>query len=485
MHRVSGGGWSESESLPADADGNEEEELLSGDLIPTIVSSRLSLLLLATSQKRSVPSAVRADRSARFRRASQLQQAEVTTAAQCDNSGGKIAAATADSSFFPTPLHEACASPDATLLQLRTELARSPSSASVTDCLGRLPLHVLGDNTGLVSTTVGKAVATKFALQLMNVYPEALTAADRDGFYPFASLIGDWEQWSYRSAAEKKSSTSAMKPATRIFGRITDAVAQTGSGISNAVEKSFQTASSLMSEHGGDSSLTERGRRSPADGGDNARALSSRSAFPRIVLWDEVEWCFEMLSLAMDELGGKSGGLHPMENSGTSSDDLNERDIDARWLLAKHLPTKIPSILKTILLIDSGGDEGSARKVLLQSSLVRAMLLQPESVGDWITTMIRKRGITSRYAVDYLTMVSGTTVEDYVGAFRPVLLVDKEHYQASKSAVFNAIDRLDGTIASLVTLGEKETERAVSTTVIWCEYLRQSLRRLLITREPR
>jgi hypothetical protein len=476
LNRVSGG-LSESEALGSEEGGS----LLGGDQIPTSVASRLNLLLSATSQRRSVPASVRSDRAARLHRAAQLQQSQAATTADASQNGG---AATADDAAFPTALHRACASPDATLLQLQTELAKSPPSASVVDCLGRLPLHVLGDNAALVSTALGRATATKFALQLMKVHPEALTTPDRDGFYPFASLIGDWEQWSYRPAAassKRGSSAMGMKTggaATRLVGRITDAVAQAGTGISSAAEKSFQAAAaSLASEHLADSPLTDREEQGLAGSGDDARpVLSSRSSFPRIELWDEVNWCFEMLSLAMDELGGKSGGLHPMENAGgasSSSDDLNERDIDARWLLAKHLPTMIPSILKTILLIDSGGDEGSARKVLLQSSLVRAILLQPESVGDWITAMIRKRGIASRFAVDYLAMVSGTTVEDYVGAFRPVLLVDKEDYQASRSAVFNAIDGLEGTIASLATLVEKETERAVSTSVIWCEYARR------------
>jgi hypothetical protein len=84
--------------------------------------------------------------------------------------------------------------------------------------------------------------------------------------------------------------------------------------------------------------------------------------------------------------------------------------------------------------------------------------------------MIRKRGIASQFAVDYLAMVSGTSVEDYVGAFRPILSIDREDFQSARSAVFTKIDELEGTVASLVTLGEKEIERAVSTTVIWCTF---------------
>lgn len=419
--------------------------------VPSSISARLNVLLLATSSKRSVPPAVRAERAARVQRAVQ---------SSTDSNGEPLA------DPFPTQLHRVCANPDASLLHLQTELARTPSSASVTDCLGRLPLHVLGDNTGLVSSAVGRATATKFAHQLMRVYPEAITASDAAGFYPFVGLIYDWEQHSYRHA-DKKQRTGAstmLQPATRLFGRITDVVSQTGTGISNAMEKSYQAAASFVT----DPAAGESSARDGISAGAGPGSFSFRNLFPRIAIWDEVEWCFEMLSIEMEELGGKSGGLYPSENDATS-EDLNERDLDARLLLAKHLLTKMPSIIKTILLIDSGGDEGTTRKVLLQSPLFRAMLLQKESVGDWLTAMIRKRGMASQFAVDYLSMVSGTTIEDYVGLFRPVLLVDKEEFQYARTAVFQAIDELDGTVASLVTLGEKEIERAVTTTVIWCK----------------
>jgi hypothetical protein len=84
--------------------------------------------------------------------------------------------------------------------------------------------------------------------------------------------------------------------------------------------------------------------------------------------------------------------------------------------------------------------------------------------------MIRKGGFFSRWAIDYLALVSDTTIDDYIGRFRHGTPADKEAFHLARLGVFNAVDALDGTVASLVILEEREMERAASTSVIWCEY---------------
>lgn len=419
-HRASSHFSSEGDDSGSNRDGK----------VPDEVGARLKLLLSASMARKSIPKEVKAMRDARL--------------TGMDTDVGQTSP--------PTKLHFLCAQESVSLLHLQTELASSPSSASLPDAQGRLPLHILGDNVDLISTKYGKSTASKFALHLMKVYPEAITTPDALGFYPFVSLVHDWEKWTYQSFDCKRAPSKMFVPASRLFGRVADAVTNAGVEFSHAMERSFH--GSLPTNTEISSSLS--------------KAVSTH-LFPRVTLWEDVEWCLEMLSVAMDELGGRNGGLHDSEND--ASGEFNERDYEARNLLAKHLPLVVPSIIKTLLLIEGGEVEGTARKRIVQSSIFRAMLLRPESVGDWLTSMIRKRGLPSKRAIDYLTLVSSTSVEDYVGGFRTSLPVDKEAFHEARTEVFNAIDELDGAIASLVILGEREVERAVSTSVIWCKFM--------------
>jgi hypothetical protein len=64
-------------------------------------------------------------------------------------------------------------------------------------------------------------------------------------------------------------------------------------------------------------------------------------------------------------------------------------------------------------------------------------------------------------------MLSQTSVEDYVGGFRTILLEDIDNFDEHRCRLFDAVEGLPGTIASLVILDERETERAAATQVAW------------------
>ena len=81
--------------------------------------------------------------------------------------------------------------------------------------------------------------------------------------------------------------------------------------------------------------------------------------------------------------------------------------------------------------------------------------------------MMRKKGIPSKRAIDYLVAVSKTTVEDYVGHSRSFLNSDFAAFRVEKDKVFAAIEGLKGTIASLVVLDQTNVERAAATSVVW------------------
>ena len=344
----------------------------------------------------------------------------------------------------PTRLHRLCAESDVVLSQLVDELESNPQSASIKDSLGRFPLHVLGLNDDLLSSMIGQATASEFALTLMQAYPDAITTKDDDGFMPFVELIKIWHDWVYDQNAKSKDSA---RPAFMGADRIREVF----------VDMDFSSVNNASRSN------DNMGRGASDNRVSNVSETSARS-FPTVDLWNEVEWCFDMLSEAMDEFGGKSGGLHTKHSRRTLINVYGNSD-QSRTDLATHVATTMPTIMKTILLIENRGE--GIRTKLLNSSLVRRLILCPVIIGPWVTIMLRKRGIPSTRAIDFLVLVSQTNVEDYVGSYRSILDNDRVAFQMQRDLVFAAMDELEGTVASLVVLPEREIERAAASSVVW------------------
>ena len=199
---------------------------------------------------------------------------------------------------------------------------------------------------------------------------------------------------------------------------------------------------------------------------------STTRLFPKPEVWDEVEWCFSMLSLALDELAGKSGSLFKTtrrdvfasHHTNTAQPKLRKPDAMRREIVC-HLITVLPHLLKTVLLIETEG--GETRRRILKLSVFRRMFLCKECVGEWLTQMLRKTGSASRRAVDFLELISETTVRDYTGGHRATLVDDIQKYHEEREEVYDAVNDLEGTIGSLVTMENRQTERAAATGVIW------------------
>ena len=81
--------------------------------------------------------------------------------------------------------------------------------------------------------------------------------------------------------------------------------------------------------------------------------------FPKPEVWDEVEWCFTMISMGMDALAGKNGDFLQNEKREAFAapetrreSTLKKRD-SMRKEVACHLITSVPYLLRTILLVES------------------------------------------------------------------------------------------------------------------------------------
>jgi spore maturation protein SpmB len=127
-----------------------------------------------------------------------------------------------------TALHTACSSPSSSLSKLRaTLLALGPSSASIRDEEGRLPLHLLGKNELLIhlflnqaryevdendagfttgevmmgGTGANRSPRTEldsFVVELVKAYPRGMICTTEDGRIPLTDAIYDWIEYSSR-----------------------------------------------------------------------------------------------------------------------------------------------------------------------------------------------------------------------------------------------------------------------------------------------
>ena len=348
-------------------------------------------------------------------------------------------------SDYASALHEACDSPFATLSELEDALHYHPDTVSKQDEDGKLPLHILSNNLELIKHggEAGREMATSFAKKLIKAYPNGALTTDSAGRVPFTDLIRQWIEWTYESdkGTQPTGNTSdRTAPGSKSFA--SRLALKLGN---NSDHRRNQTTRQLAG-------ISESGQ---VDGGTSTGGGSLKK-FPPAEITEEVDWCFDMLSVAMDLSGGKTA-------AGVSRPLLSyQKQLLDREKLASEIAS-IPLLLKTIFLLESN----SARTRLLNSSIVKRVLLSPESVGPWVTSMLRYRPIPSRLAVDYFELISTVKVEDYIGDFRKASPGDFQEFRGARETVYDAIMELGGTIPSLVVLDEKEIERAASTRAIY------------------
>jgi hypothetical protein len=349
-----------------------------------------------------------------------------------------------EESSYASPLHEACDSPFPTLSALQSILTEYPRAVKKRDDQGRLPLHILVSNQELIfeGGEVGRETATEIARQMMDLYPEAVYVEDDDGRVPFTLPIIRWIDWTYSN------DFANMPPA--------------GNFSSNATT----FASRLASSWGlGSGSGSGGSRRATSAADTKAKADSDKLAkdedalwtrFPAAEITEDVEWCFEMLSLALDSSGGKTAG-------GIGRPQLSyKKQLQDRKKLVTNVAS-IPLLLKTVLLLESN----DARKRILRSPIIRRVFLCPEALGEWLTAMLITPPVASRLAVTYLEVISDVTVQDFIGDFRKATPADTEDFKVARKLVYDELFELGGVIPALVVLNEKYIERAASTKAVY------------------
>ena len=350
----------------------------------------------------------------------------------------------------PTELHRICTAEVVTASELE-HVRITRKDAAMPDALGLLPLHILGDNDKLIASDQRDAI-TKLGLRLMQIYPEAITTLDSEGRMPFVRLIEDWVAW-VQDVAVKSPKKRGMMTAG-IFDRVISQ--QPSSGNRGKDQPNGEAAGNGV----GEESEATRGR---------ATQQSQHADQPLLTveLWEEVEWSLVMLSTALEILraGASSARLlrgNDEANTAEQSTQLREKAEEACKKLAKHCVAVAPNLLKCLLILET-----ETRERIFAMQIIKRILFCPESVGTWLTTLLRKGSSSSRCGVMYLATVSKLTAKDRFGGQHELSSADFSISYEEREQVFDAIGSLDGMVGSLVVLEEIELEKVLRTTVIW------------------
>ena len=136
--------------------------------------------------------------------------------------------------------------------------------------------------------------------------------------------------------------------------------------------------------------------------------------FPRVEIWEEVEWCFAMLSTELDVLGRNHAlpafQLQQQEDDRRAAFQRAEplRKRDKRTILVERLLEQLPRLIPTVLLVEDDGVGSRVR--VMEMTIFRRLWLCPQTDRKWVTDMLNYGGVPARRAVDYLWMISHTSV---------------------------------------------------------------------------
>ena len=268
----------------------------------------------------------------------------------------------------PTPLHELCAKSQVTLEELWKCYKENPDAVCMRDSHDRYPLHILAENETLITSPGGGIqTATVFGNHLINEFPAAITAPDSDGCLPFFNLLSDWIDWA------------------------------------NDQHKLSKDEYTMRRDVDEDKSLCYPG------------TSTKLRLFPRVEIWEEVEWCFAMLSTELDVLGRNHAmpafqlqqqEEHNRRAAFQCAEPLRKRDN--RTILVERLLEQLPRLIPTVLLVEDDGVGSRVR--VMEMTIFRRLWLCPQTDRKWVTDMLNYGGVPARRAVDYLWMISHTSV---------------------------------------------------------------------------
>jgi len=334
----------------------------------------------------------------------------------------------ATTSAVDLSLHEACASDEIEICELRKLLRSSPHLAAIQDEYGDYPAHVFARNESFIYTPSDENVQ-EFAYELYQACPSAFLSEGYDGQIPFAGIICDWVDDCHQLYARSSP------------GKQLGAKGGGGSGVGEVYRvseiKSLTKSKRVMN------SLCVRAE------------VQKLLTLPTIVtLPPKVAYSFKMLSFILDAL------------TVSSFDDIPTR----REFLAVASRRRdkiigsvasVPFLVRTILLIENEEE----RDAITELSIVRNALFRPESVDLWLVALLSGEERARKCASHYLCLISSSSLSGLLGRKMRWSKYDAKRFLSLRKNLYDEIRKLVGFLPSMLHLGdslyEVSTRRAV------------------------
>ena len=290
----------------------------------------------------------------------------------------------------------------------------------------RNPLHLLGLNKSMLSSFENIDVIIKFLVQGDNM--SLLLSEDENGYFPFEEVL---RKWSERQWIED--------------------VKECSPGDMNDVETD-------LCENNG------------ADWSSRRTLFASESTKNSwIDLPDEVAYVLSLISEIVDKLDSNvSGdGISPTvacEDRILSSQDLyRRRMLKQQSTQSLHLNTRddvhqyvtrisgIKNLMKKLLYL---GDED--RRYVFNCSIVKRVMLKPESLGKWLVDMFHDQNDVKERAAEYFVLLSETIHND----------ADTTERVGVKEALHQELLKHGNLMSSMLMLKKSHLEDVASTPLI-------------------
>lgn len=152
------------------------------------------------------------------------------------------------------------------------------------------------------------------------------------------------------------------------------------------------------------------------------------------------------------------------------ADELQTFTVQDMSASIVHSIAVIPDLMQTILFLE----DAEQRKQLLETTLMRRVLICTHSIGNWLTEMLQSHDKQASYlALDYLHLVSDASFvvaepHDSVPTSVKSLTSRKRLEEADRlrDEFYQEVSRLQDFVPSLLSLSEQHIEEAATTNVV-------------------
>jgi len=314
--------------------------------------------------------------------------------------------------------HEGCASSNLNIGLLRQMLRESDNKlASVPDDEGNFPVQIFASNPSVASIAVeGYQEVEDFFSDLHSSFPSPFHGEVHE--IPFVAVILEWigeYHQQFMDGIENREMLSAI-----------DAAKETTTRLYHASSQSAE------------------------------KDIRSFSLSQRVVVTSKFMNAIKLLSRIVEDIVRSALD----EYYGDAEKVLNTKPLDE--IVGKI--ASVPYLLRTIIVIDD--DFRDEKNEIIDSSLLKHILLSTRSVGQWVITMMCGNSFARKNFVAYLKLVSSISLERLLGVEKRWSASSQKWFCSHRTALFEKMSSIKMFLSCATRMGDDLLLEAASTEVV-------------------